>query len=87
MTDAGEALVDADARLQERMEEREVGRRRRGGTADLPDPELHREIESLKLARTELERQAAATASEVRRHQIGLALEEIDRRLNAAAAS
>ena len=50
-------------------------------------PELHREVESLKLARTELERQAAATASEIRRQQIGLALEEIDRRLSAAAAS
>jgi len=41
----------------------------------------------LKLARTELERQAAATASEVRRQQIGLALEEIDRRLTSAAAA
>jgi hypothetical protein len=86
MTDAGEALVDADARLQERMEEREAGRRHRGEAADLPDPELHREIESLKLARTELARQAAATASEVRRQQIGLALEEIDRRLTSAAS-
>ena len=87
MSDAGEALVDAEARLQERMEEREAGRRRRGGQANLPDPRKQREIESLKLARTELERQAAATSSDLRRTQIQAAIAEIDRRLALSAAN
>jgi len=85
MSDAGEALVDADARLQERMEEREAERRRRGGPATLPDPRKQREVESLKLARTELERQAAATSSDLRRTQIQAAIGEIERRLSAAS--
>lgn len=85
MSDAGEALVDADARLQERMDERQALRRRRGGAANLPDPRKQREIESLKLARTELERQAAATSSDLRRTQIQAAIGEIDRRLSTAS--
>ena len=84
MSDAGEALVDADARLQERMEEREAERRRRGGPAVIPDPRKLREIESLKLARTELERQAVATSSDLRRTQIQAAIGEIERRLAAS---
>jgi hypothetical protein len=86
MTDAGEALVDAEARIQERLDEREAERRRRGGPAVVPDPEKLRQIESLKLARIELERQAVATASEVRKQQIALALEEIGRRLAESGA-
>ncbi len=87
MSDAGEALVDADARLQERIEERDAERRRRGGKANLPDPRRQREIESLKLARTELERQAAVTSSDLRRTQIQAAIGEIERRLALTAAS
>ena len=86
MSDAGEALVDADARLQERMDERERDRRRRGVFPNQPSPERQREIQSLKLARTELQRQAAATLSPVRRQQIDAALEEIARRLADAEA-
>lgn len=81
MSDAGEALVDAEARLQERMEERDVERRRRSG-ATILNPRVQREVESLKLARVELQRQAAATGNAVRRRQIEAALAEIDRRLN-----
>ena len=87
MSDAGEALVDADARLQERMDERDAERRRRSGRANLPDPRKAREIESLKLARTELQRQAAATANALRRTQIEAAIGEIERRLASAATS
>ena len=87
MSDAGEALVDADARLQERMDERNAERRRRGVHSHLPDPRKVREIESLKLARTELQRQAAATANALRRTQIEAAIGEIERRLAGAAAS
>jgi hypothetical protein len=85
MTDAGEALVDAEARIQERLDEQLAARRRRAGSTTLPDPDRLREIESLKLARTELERQASATSSEVRRRQIDAALQEIGRRLADAA--
>jgi len=80
MGDAGEGLIDADARIQERMEELERERaqtRRR----DVRDPEQVRTLESLRLARTELERQLAATAHAGRRAQIQQALEELDRRM------
>ena len=39
MGDAGEGLVDAEARIQERMEELEAERRNRGGSAPKIDPE------------------------------------------------
>jgi hypothetical protein len=42
-----------------------------------------RELESLRLAKAELERQAAATAHPVRRQQIQAAIAEIDKRLAA----
>ena len=61
MGDSGEGLVDAEARIAERMEEREADRRRTSGPAPVVDPEAAREKESLKLARAELTRQAAAT--------------------------
>jgi hypothetical protein len=82
MGDSGEGLVDADARIQEQIEEREAERRRRSGSAAPKlDPEKLREIESLRLAKSNLERQAEATAHPVRKQQIKLALAEIDKRL------
>lgn len=84
MGDAGEGLVDTEARIQERIEEREEERKRRQGPKTLGDPRLLREIESLRLARGELERQAAQTPHDARRQQLKLAIEEIDRRLAAA---
>jgi hypothetical protein len=80
MGDAGEGLIDADARIQERMEELE---RERAQTQrrDVRDPEQVRALESLRLARTELERQLAATTHAGRRAQIEQALEELDRRM------
>jgi hypothetical protein len=80
MSDSGEGLVDAEARLQERMEERLAEKRRASGGPAL-DPDRARERESLRLARAELARQAEATAHPVRRQQIQQALAEIDRRL------
>ena len=41
-------------------------------------------LESLRLARTELERQSAATTNERRRAQIADAIAEIDRRMALA---
>ena len=47
------------------------------------DPEKVRELESLRLAKAELERQAAATTHPVRKQQIQAAIAEIDKRLAA----
>jgi hypothetical protein len=83
MGDSGEGLVDAEARIQEQMEEREADRRRRANGGQPPiDPERLREVESLKLAKAELTRQAGATTHPVRKQQISAAIAEIDRRLS-----
>lgn len=86
MGDAGEGLIDADTRIQERMEELER-ERRATKKAERRDPEQVRVLESLKLARTELERQLGATTHEARRGQLTLAIEEVDRRLVQAMAA
>jgi len=80
MGDAGEGLIDADSRIQERMEELER-ERAKAQVRDVRDPERVRLLESLRLARTELERQLSATSHERRRVQIGEAMAEIDRRM------
>ena len=82
MGDSGEGLVDQDSRIQEQMEEREAERRRRRGGSAPADPERLREVESLRLAKAHLERQAATTEHPVRRKQIQLAIAEIDKRLS-----
>jgi hypothetical protein len=85
MGDAGEGLIDADSRIQERMEELE--REKTQARTHPRTPEERRaleSLESLKLARKELESQLAATTHERRRAQITQALEEIDRRMAAA---
>ena len=84
MSDSGEGLIDADSRIQERMEELESEKRQRS-QRDARDPELVRAIESLRLARKELERQFAATTHDARRSQITQALEELDRRIAVAS--
>jgi len=81
MGDAGEGLIDAEARLQERMDELEESRKATKDKGPKADPELVRQTESLCLARTELQRQLALTSHPARREQIGLALAEIERRL------
>ncbi|HJR61163.1 MAG TPA: hypothetical protein VJ813_17255 [Vicinamibacterales bacterium] len=83
MGDAGEGLVDADARIQERMEELEAERRRRSNGVARIDPEKARQVESLKLARLNLSRQAEAVSHPIRKQQIQLAIAEIDKRLAA----
>lgn len=83
MGDAAEGLIDADARLQERMEELEESRRAARDRRPKVDPERARAFESLRLARTELQRQLDATAHPARREQITQAVAEIDRRLAA----
>ena len=85
MGDAGEGLIDADSRIQERMEEveRERAARRQARTRD---PQIVQALESLRLARTELEGQLAATVHERRRAQIAQAIEEVDRRMAEVSA-
>jgi hypothetical protein len=83
MGDSGEGLVDAEARIQEQIEERESERRRRNTAQPAMDPEKIRQIESLRLARAELERQSDVTTHPVRKQQIKAAIAEIDKRIGA----
>ncbi len=82
MGDAGEGLIDADARIQERIDELEEAKKKNGQVLH-GDPERLREAESLRLARTELERQLGATTHEVRKKQLKSAIAELDSRLKA----
>ena len=86
MSDAGEGLIDADARIQERMEELERDRRE-AKKKDTRDPEKVRAVESLRLAKTELERQLQATQHEGRRAQLQQAIAEVERRMAEASAA
>ena len=81
MGDAAEGLIDADARLQERMEELEQSRKSTRNQKPHLDPERVRAVESLRLARVELQRQLELTAHPARREQIAHAVTEIERRL------
>jgi hypothetical protein len=80
MGDAGEGLIDADSRIQERMEELERERTQRQSKT-VRNPEQVHALESLRLARTELEGQLAATTHERRRAQVAEAIREIERRM------
>jgi hypothetical protein len=80
MSDSGEGLVDAEARLQEQIDAREQERKRRGGGPP-KDPEKERERESIRLARVEMTRQLEATQHPARREQLQAAIAELDRRL------
>ena len=83
MGDAGEGLIDADSRLQERMEELEESRKAAKSRKPVEDPERVRARESLRLARTELQRQLQLTENPARKNQITQAVAEIDKRLSA----
>lgn len=86
MGDAGEGLIDADTRLQERMDELEEERKAARNKRPQEDPEKARQRESLKLARTELQQQLSRTEHPARRTQIEQAMTEIDRRLTSLSA-
>ena len=83
MGDSGEGLIDADARIQERMEELERERTRQQHGKPVRDTVKMEALESLRLARTELDRQLLVTTNERRRAQIASAIEEINRRMEA----
>jgi hypothetical protein len=81
MGDAGEGLIDAEGRIQERMEELERERTRQNHGKVVRDPEKEHALESLRLARMELDRQLAATTHERRRAQLTDAIAEVNRRM------
>jgi hypothetical protein len=81
MSDAGEGLVDAEARLQEQMDEREQERRRRAGGGAVKNPERERALASLRLAKAQLEQQLQGNPHPVRRKQIELAITDLERRV------
>jgi SLT domain-containing protein len=83
MGDAGEGLIDAESRIQERMEDLERERAQKY-VREVKDPEAARALESLRLARTDLERQLAATTNERRRTQLSQAIAEINRQMTAS---
>jgi len=85
MGDAGEGLIDADTRLQERMDELEEERKAARNKRPQEDPEKARQRESLKLARTELQQQLLRTEHPTRKSQIEQAITEIDKRLGELA--
>ena len=86
MGDAGEGLIDADGRIQERMEELERERKQQRAGKPVRDPEKVQALESLRLARLELDHQLTATTNERRRAQITQAIAEIDRRMKETSA-
>jgi len=63
------------------MDELEESRKAQKDRGPKVDPEYARQMESLRLARVELQRQLEATTHEARRTQIGQAMAEIERRL------
>jgi hypothetical protein len=81
MGDAGEGLVDAESRLAERMEEREEEKKRARQGGKGTDPEQSRQVESLKLARVEMQRQLDVATHQARKQQLTQALAEIDKRI------
>jgi membrane protein involved in colicin uptake len=87
MGDAGEGLIDADARLQERIDELEQERTAARGRRRPEDPEKVRQRESLKLARAELQQQLARTEHPARKQQIAQAVAEIEKRLSELDAA
>lgn len=82
MGDAGEGLVDAEARIQERLDEIAEEKQARLKKV-VVDPAKAREVASLKLARTDFERQMAATEHDARRRQLKAAIEQVDKQLKA----
>ncbi len=80
MGDAGEALIDAEDRLQERLAEREH-QRARSRLQLGKDPVRERLRLSLELAKRDLEQQASTVSSLQRQQQIRETLLDLDRRL------
>ena len=80
MGDSGEGLIDAESRIEERREElqaeRDLTRKPSKG-----NPEQLRQLDSLRLARTQLARQLDGATHENRRAQLANAISDIDLRI------
>ena len=85
MGDAGEGLVDAEARVQELLEEVERERELKR-TGAPPNPELAHAQESLRLMRAELDRQLQATEHPQRKAMLTQAIAELDQKREALTA-
>ena len=83
MGDVAEGLIDADLRIQERMEELEQERKAARKSGPARDPVKVRELESCRLASIEMSRQLELTTHPARREQIAQAVAELDRRMKA----
>ena len=86
MGDAGEGLIDADARIQERMEELALSRAK-ARTQAVRNPEQARQLDGLKLARAETVRQLGLATHDARKAQLQQALAELDKRISTVQAS
>ena len=85
MGDAAEGLIDADLRIQERMEELEQERRAARKTGPAKDPVKVRELESCRLAQIEMRRQLETATHPARPEQLTAAAAPLDRRPQARA--
>ena len=85
MGDGAEGLIDAQAKIQDRLDEMEDLRTRRFRVVG--NPEREERLQSLRLARVELVRQADVIEHQIRRQQLALAIAELDRRIEELAAS
>ena len=85
MGDAGEGIVDNEARISERRDELERERRERR-EKPAANPESAAALQSLKLARAELQRQFEATSHDARRAALKTALADLDARIAALNA-
>jgi len=81
MGDSGEGLIDAEARIQERIDERAAEREQRLKQMHI-DPARHQEIESLRLALSQLQQQAEAASHPVRQEQLAMAIKDIEKKLD-----
>jgi hypothetical protein len=79
MGDGAEGLIDAQAKIQDRLDELE--QRRTRPARFVKDPVREQRLQSLRLARAELQSQSAATAHPVRLQQLSHAIAELDRRI------
>ena len=86
MGDAGEGLVDAESKIQERLEELQRSREQASKPA-VAIPEQLQRIGSLKLARTGLTSQLETATHPVRKTQLTDAIAEIDRQMASLAAA
>ena len=86
MGDAGEGLVDAEARVQERMDElaRDRGAQRRMAPRE---PGALNRVESLRLARVDLQRQVDAAEHPGLQAARAAALADLNRQLAEAQAA